>query len=95
LKTILQGATAVAGKTKSDKPGTFRPQKRLALITFDQPFRANAYYRHLQKRAPGLQLDWYRIGMGRYQVVLLYADKQTLEIGRRKLKNLGVIVKGR
>ena len=95
LKIIMQGASAVAGKGKSDKPGTYRRQKRLALITFDQPFRANAYYQHLQKRAPELQLDWYRIGMGRYQVVLLYADKQTLEIGRRKLRNLGVIVKGR
>ena len=95
LKTIVRGSTAVAGKSKSDKPGAYRRQKRLALITFDQPFRANAYYQHLQKRAPELQLDWYRIGMGRYQVVLLYADKQTLEIGRRKLRNLGVIVKGR
>ena len=95
LKTIMQGATAVAGKSKSDKPGAYRRQNRLALITFDQPFRANAYYQHLQKRAPELHLDWYRIGMGRYQVVLLYADKQTLESGRRRLRNLGVIVKGR
>jgi hypothetical protein len=95
LKTIMHDTTAVAGKFKPAKPGTYRRQNRLALITFDQPFRANAYYQHLQKRAPQLKLDWYRIGMGRYQVVLLYADKQTLEFGQRKLKSLGVIVKGK
>jgi hypothetical protein len=95
LKTIMQGTTAVAGKSKPDKPGTYRRPNRLALITFDQPFRANAYYQYLQKRAPELHLDLFRIGMGRYQVVLLYADKQALEKGRKKLKNLGVIVKGR
>lgn len=95
LKTIMQTTTGVAGRARSDKPGVYRRQNRLALITFDQPFRANAYYQHLQKRAPDLHLDWYRIGMGRYQVVLLYADKQTLETGRIKLRNLGVIVKDR
>jgi hypothetical protein len=95
LETIMQGVTAVAGKSKSDKPGVNRRQNRLALITFDQPFRANAYYQHLQKRAPELHLDWYRIGMGRFQVVLLYTDKRKLEIDRRKLRSLGVIVKDR
>jgi hypothetical protein len=94
LKTIMQGPPAAAGKSKADTPVAYRRQNRLALITFDQPFRANAYYQHLHKRAPQLHLDWYRIGMGRYQVVLLYADKQSLEIGRRELRNLGVIVKG-
>jgi hypothetical protein len=95
LQYIMQGSTAAAGNSKSDKPAAYRRQNRLTLITFDQPFRANAFYQHLQKRAPELNLDWYRIGMGRYRVVLLYADKQTLESGRRKLRNLGVIVKGR
>lgn len=95
LEYITQGTMADAGKSKSGKPGTYRRQNHLTLITFDQPFRANAYYQHLQKRAPELHLDWYRIGMGRYQVVLLYADKQTLAIGRRKLRKLGVVAKGR
>jgi hypothetical protein len=30
--------------------------------------------------------------MGRYQVVMLYRDQQSLENGKRKLRNLGVIV---
>ena len=70
-------------------------EKRIALITFNQPYRANAYYQYLQKKAPSLTLDWYRIGMGRYQVVMLYADNKSLENGRKKLRKLGVIVKAR
>ncbi len=89
LKYILQGATAAG------KPKKYNRQQRLALVTFNQPYRANAYLQHLQKRAPSLNLDWYRIGLGRYQVVMLYSDSQTLESGRKKLKSLGVIVNGR
>ena len=94
LEYIMQGATVVGSDT-SGKPERYNRQKRLALITFNQPYRANAYLRHLQKRAPSLNLDWYRIGLGRYQVVMLYSDNQTLETGRKKLRTLGVIVYAR
>ena len=94
LKYILQGAAA-AGGDASGRPEKYIRQQRLALVTFNQPYRANAYLRYLQKRAPSLNLDWYRIGLGRYQVVMLYSDKQTLEAGRKKLQSLGVIVSAR
>ena len=68
---------------------------RLALITFRQPYRAVAYYQYLQKKAPSLDLDWYRVGLGRYQVVMLYADHTSLRNGKKKLKKLGVMVKAR
>ena len=91
LKYILQGATA-AGSHASGKSRKYNRPKRLVLVTFNQPYRASAYLRHLQKRAPSLNLDWYRIGLGRYQVVMLYADRQSFEAGRKKLETLGVIV---
>jgi hypothetical protein len=94
LKYILQGATAAASDT-AVKPEKYNRQQRLTLVTFNQPYRANAYLQHLQKRAPSLNLDWYRIGLGRYQVVMLYSDNQTLESGKKKLKRLGVIVNAR
>jgi hypothetical protein len=94
LKYITQQAspdvTDASGKTK-----TYSRQRRLPLITFRQPYRANAYYQYLQKQAPSLNLDWYRIGMGRYQVVMLYSDRKALEIGRKKLKKLGVVIDSR
>jgi hypothetical protein len=94
LKTIMQGATAAGGLSNSGDRNAFSRQKQLAIITFNRPYRANAFYRHVQKQAPSLQLDWYRIGMGRYQVVMLYSDQQTLVNGKKKLKNLGITVKG-
>ena len=95
LKYIMQGATAAGGPSNSGKRHTFSRQKRLAIITFNRPYRANAFYQHVQKQAPSLNMDWYRIGMGRYQVVMLYSDQQTLVNGKRKLRNLGVIVNDR
>lgn len=94
LKHILR-ETGATGTNGSQAPEVYAPKKRLALITFNQPFRANAYYQHLQKMDPSLDLDWYRVGMGRFQVVMLYADGSSLEKGRKKLKKLGVVVKER
>jgi hypothetical protein len=94
LKNIIYKAPA-AGTRVSGNPKTYNRPGRLALITFSQPYRALAYYQHLQKRAPSLNLDWYRIGLGRYRVVMLYSDSKTLESGRKKLKTLGVVINSR
>ncbi len=91
----MQGATAGDGLSNSDNRNTFSRQKQLTIITFNRPYRANAFYQHVQKQAPLLNLDWYRIGMGRYQVVMLYSDQQTLANGKKKLKKLGIIANGR
>jgi hypothetical protein len=94
LQYIMQDAAGSDGHAEPGQREVFSRKNQLPLITFRQPYRAEAYYQHLQKRAPGLTLDWFRIGLGRYQVVMLYGDKKALEVGRKKLRNLGVIVKG-
>ena len=94
LQNIIRQAPA-AGARATGKPKKYNRQGRLDLITFSQPYRAIAYYQHLQKRAPSLNLDWFRIGLGRYRVVMLYSDSRALEAGKRKLKTLGVIVNSR
>jgi hypothetical protein len=95
LKHILRGATASAAASGSDGRLRYDPGQRLEIITFTKPYRAAGFYQHLKSRAPGLNLDWYRLGLGRYQVVMLYTDEQMLENGKNKLKNLGIWVKGR
>jgi len=95
LEYVTQGGSAAPD---TDGPGgatSYGREKRLAIITFSQPYRANAFYQHLRKQAPSLNLDWYRIGLGRFQVVMLYTDTKSLEAGRRKLRNIGIIVTGR
>jgi len=94
LKYITQGGKAASNSSIPGQRPVSGRERRLAIITFNRPYRAEAYYRHLQKKAPALNLDWYRIGLGRFQVVMLYADKTALEDGRRKLNRLGVIPQG-
>ena len=93
LQRVLHAASVTAGFSVSAKGSVYSREKRLAIITFNQPYRAAGFYQHLLKQAPGLNLDWYRIGLGRYQVVMLYSDQKSLENGKRKLRNLGVGVK--
>ncbi len=92
LKHILRGATDSAGPVGRPR---YDAGQRLEIITFTKPYRAAGFYKHLKERAPGLNLDWYRMGLGRYRVVMLYTDERSLENGKRKLRNLGIRVKGR
>jgi hypothetical protein len=93
LKTMMQDAASSGSSSKPGNRTAFSREKHLAIITFNRPYRANAFYQHVQKQAPSLHLDWYRIGMGRFQVVMLYSDQKTLQAGRAKLRDLGIIVK--
>jgi hypothetical protein len=93
LKQILRGPTVPA----SGRNGQLRynPNQQLEIITFTKPYRAAGFYRYLKTRAPGLNLDWYRMGLGRYQVVMRYDDKRALRKGIRKLRDLGIRPIGR
>ncbi len=95
LKHILRGATASAAASASGGRLRYHPKQRLEIITFTKPYRAAGFYQYLKERAPGLNLDWYRMGLGRYQVVMHYTDKRTLEKGKRKLRKMGIRVNGR
>jgi hypothetical protein len=95
LKHILRGATASAAASGAGGRLRYDPGHRLEIITFTKPYRAAGFYQYLKERAPGLNLDWYRMGLGRYQVVMRYTDQRTLENGKRKLRNLGIEVRGR
>ena len=95
LKHILRGATVAVAASKTGKRFRYNPKQQLAIITFTKPYRAAGFYQYLKKKAPKLNLDWYRMGMGRYQVVMHYADDRTLKNGKKELRNLGIRVKGR
>lgn len=95
LKHILQGADAFTGPAEADGRPRYVPGQRIEIITFTKPYRAAGFYQHLKEKAPGVNLDWYRMGLGRYQVVMVYADERTLEKSKRKLRKLGIRVKER
>lgn len=93
LGKLLQGATVRPGSVTAGKRPSHIPHKHIPIITFAQPFRAAGFYDHLRQQAPNLNIEWYRTGLRRYQVVLLYADQQSLQAGKTRLKRLGVTVK--
>jgi hypothetical protein len=95
LKYILRGTTISVAASENGNRLRYNPNQQLEIITFTKPYRAAGFYQYLKKRAPGLNLDWYRMGLGRYQVVMRYTDEQTLKNGKKKLRNLGIRVKGR
>ncbi len=59
------------------------------LLTFGEPYRAEAFIERLEKNSPGLNLDWFRRDTGEFEVVLTYADREEFENSARLLTNSG------
>jgi len=59
------------------------------LLTFGEPYRAEAFIERLEKQAPGLNLDWFRRGTGEFEVVLTYADRKEFDDSARQLAGAG------
>lgn len=59
------------------------------LLTFGEPYRAEAFIERLEKLSPGLKLDWFRRGTGEFEVVLTYADREEFDTSARHLASAG------
>jgi len=59
------------------------------LLTFGEPYRAAAFIEKLEKKAPGLSLDWFRRGTGEFEVVMTYADRADFDKSAGQLRNAG------
>ena len=62
---------------------------RSTLVSFGEPYRAAAFVERLEQRAPELQLDWFRKGVGKFLVVLIYEDREHFLSSARLLENAG------
>lgn len=59
------------------------------LLTFGEPYRAAAFIERLEKKAPDLNLDWFRRGTGEFEVVMTYADRTEFDTSASQLRNAG------
>ncbi len=59
------------------------------LLTFGEPYRAEAFIERLEKQAPDLNLDRFRRGTGKFEVVLTYADRKEFDDSARLLAAAG------
>jgi len=59
------------------------------LLTFGEPYRAEAFIERLEEKAPDLSLDWFRRGTGEFEVVLTYASREEFDSSARELRSAG------
>ncbi|MGB5165709.1 MAG: lytic transglycosylase domain-containing protein [Woeseiaceae bacterium] len=59
------------------------------LLTFAEPYRAEAFIARLETGSEDLRLDWFRRGVGEFEVVMTYADREQFERGATTLRRMG------
>jgi hypothetical protein len=62
---------------------------RSTLVEFGEPYRAQAFVARLESKAPDVQLDWFRKGVGRFAVIMIYADKDEFSRHAEQLGRAG------
>ena len=78
------------GTPRNDIPDTlYSDIGQSTLLTFGEPYRAEAFIQQLEARAPGLSLDWFRRGTGKFEVVLTYATRDEFDASARRLQSAG------
>ena len=89
---IFRHLTYVLGDAESRKPfgdALYSELGQSTLVTFAEPYRAAAFVESLEQQAPGLNLDWFRRGIGKFEVVMTYADRDEFDANARKLRGAG------
>jgi len=59
------------------------------LLTFGEPYRAEAFIQRLEELSPQLSLDWFRRGTGEFEVVMTYANREEFDRSARQLASAG------
>lgn len=62
---------------------------RSTLISFGEPYRAEAFVTNMEQTAPELRLDWFRKGVGIFAVVLTYEDHDEFDKSASLLQQSG------
>jgi hypothetical protein len=89
---ILRHLDFVLGSSRGSEPDAhhlYSEFGRSTLLSFGEPYRAAAFVAGLEQRSPGLRLDWFRKGIGKFTVVLIYADRDEFERSAGLLRRAG------
>jgi hypothetical protein len=77
------------GKSRPVTDSLYSEIGQSTLLTFGEPYRAAAFIDRLEKRSPGLSLDWFRRGTGEFEVVMTYASREEFDQSARLLQGAG------
>ena len=89
---IFRHLNYVLGSGNAAKPvgeALYSDLGQSTLVTFAEPYRAAAFVESLEQQAPDLNLDWFRRGTGKFEVVMTYADRQEFDSSARMLRSAG------
>ncbi len=88
----LQYVRADAVRAPVGEPAPYESERKLEVLVFRRPYRAEATVKYLEAQSHGLRLDWIRRRLGRFSVVLLYSDEAERRRGEQALRQAGVMV---
>ena len=89
---IYRHLNYVLGSRSRVKPGgdaLYSELGQSTLVSFAEPYRAAAFIARLERNAPELSLDWFRRGIGEFEVVMTYADRQEFDRSAGLLRRAG------
>lgn len=70
-------------------PGLYSDLGRSTIVSFAEPYRAAAFTARMEANAPELELDWFRRGVGEFDVVLSYRDRDEFTSSASLLSRAG------
>jgi hypothetical protein len=76
-------------KRKSAPDTLYSEIGQSTLLTFGEPYRAEAFIARLEEHSPDLTLDWFRRGTGEFEVVMTYADREEFNQSAAQLARSG------
>lgn len=59
------------------------------LLSFGEPYRAEAFIQRIEQHSPDVVLDWFRRGTGEFEVVLTYTDRDEFDQSVAQLARSG------
>ena len=89
---IFRHLDYVLGNSKGNRPvpdTLYSDIGQSTLLTFGEPYRAEAFIARLENKAPELTLDWFRRGTGEFEVVMTYASREEFDRSARQLRSAG------
>ena len=89
---IYRHLNYVLGENKGRKPvpdTLYSDIGQSTLLTFGEPYRAEAFIERLEGSSPELNLDWFRRGTGEFEIVMTYANREEFERSARRLRSAG------
>lgn len=79
---------------KDAESRSYDSEQRIHLLTFNRPYRAESFVKYINQQTTGLRIDWFKVPLGRFKVVLLARDNKEVQHARKSLNRIGLRIAG-